>query len=51
MQAEKFDEHANSNPILALKGAKVSDFGGMFSCILAFYVLINGLRTTNLKTN
>jgi len=27
-QAEKFDEHANSNPILALKGAKVSDFGG-----------------------
>ena len=30
IQAEKFDEHVNQNPIVAIKGAKVSDFGGKY---------------------
>ena len=28
IQAEKFEEHMGKNPVLALKGAKVSEFGG-----------------------
>ena len=27
-QAEKFEEHIGKNPVLALKGVKVSEFGG-----------------------
>ena len=30
IQAEKFDEHVNQNPVVAIKGAKVSDFGGKY---------------------
>lgn len=28
LQAEKFEENAGDNSIVAIKGAKVSDFGG-----------------------
>ena len=27
-QAEKFEEHVGKNPVLAIRGVKVSDFGG-----------------------
>ena len=28
LQAESFEKHVNSSPVIAVKGAKVSDFGG-----------------------
>ena len=34
MQAEKFEEYVNRNPVVAIKGAKVSDFGGRSLSIL-----------------
>jgi len=33
-QAEAFEEHCKSNPVIAIKGAKVSDFGGRSLSIL-----------------
>ena len=34
LQAEKFEEYADKNPVVAIKGAKVSDFGGRSLSIL-----------------
>ncbi|EDO36119.1 predicted protein [Nematostella vectensis] len=33
-EAEKFEEHAGKNPVLAIRGAKVSDFGGRSLSVL-----------------
>jgi len=40
--AEKFDEHVGKNPVLALKGARVSEFGGRSLSIL---------NSTNMRVN
>ncbi|KAJ7377288.1 single-stranded DNA binding [Desmophyllum pertusum] len=40
--AEKFDEHVGKNPVLALKGVKVSEFGGRSLSIL---------NSTNMRVN
>jgi len=38
-EAESYEEYANSNPVIAIKGAKVSDFGGRSLSVLGSSVM------------